>query len=126
MIKLLYTHPKTRFEYEVEKVEGLVPPQGKTWIVDADGVRRCVWNFSLREEVEVEDELEKLKRMIKYHDLTYMYSDDGGVYRRGSESEVAINELIKKFPEEGVRLWNEMVDSKIKEGFREPFYKKGS
>lgn len=61
--------------------------------------------------------------MVNAHDLTYGYSDDPGVYRLGSYSEMKIREAAKQFDKEFVnRVWNEMVDTKISEGHRETFY----
>ncbi len=57
------------------------------------------------------------------HDLTYSYSDDGRVYRRGSESLSRVKKMAESLPrEDAVRIWNEVVDSKIAEGFRDQFY----
>lgn len=68
-------------------------------------------------------ELEKFKTLVKNHDLTFGYSDDGSVYRRGSESLGEIKRIASTLPrEEVVRIWNEVVDSKLAVGFRETFY----
>ena len=57
------------------------------------------------------------------HDLTHMYSDDGEVYRRGRESLMKIREIAKELSKEAVvRIWNEVVDMKVLEGYRDPFY----
>ncbi len=70
--------------------------------------------------------LEEFEAACLSHDLTYSYSDDGGVYRRGSESEDRIRRAAAKFPREDVeRIWNAIVDRKIREGYREPFYWRG-
>jgi hypothetical protein len=63
------------------------------------------------------------KTAVKNHDLTYMYSDDGAVVRRGSESMAAIRLLAAELPIEIVReIWNSRVDQSLAEGFRETFY----
>jgi hypothetical protein len=68
-------------------------------------------------------EIEKFKTMVKNHDLTFSYSDDGEVYRRGSESLSKIKKIAETLPrEEVVRVWNEIVDGKLAVGFRETFY----
>lgn len=66
---------------------------------------------------------EQFIEMVNTHDLTYAYSDDGGVYRAGSRSEMKIREAAKSFDKEFVnKVWNEMVDKFLAEGYREPFY----
>jgi hypothetical protein len=67
--------------------------------------------------------LEEFEVMVNRHDLTYEYSDDGQVWRRGVNSVRAIREVAKQFPIEDVkRIWNAAVDSKLIEGHREAFY----
>lgn len=67
--------------------------------------------------------LDEFEVMVKRHDLTYDYSDDGSVWRSGLAQEQAIIKAAKEFPIEDVeRIWNAMVDSKLIEGARENFY----
>ena len=67
--------------------------------------------------------LEQFKKMVQHHDLTYAYSDDNRVWRAGEASLKAIKEAAKQFPKEVVvKIWNDMVDSKIIEGYREECY----
>lgn len=67
--------------------------------------------------------LDEFHQLVRRHDLTHMYSDDGSVYRRGSAELEAIREAAKQFPrEDAVRVWNAEVDRKMTEGFREEFY----
>ncbi len=67
--------------------------------------------------------LEEFEVMVNRHDLTYEYSDDGQVWRRGVNSANAIREVSKQFPIEDVkRIWNTAVDAKLIEGCRENFY----
>ena len=67
--------------------------------------------------------LEEFEAMVNRHDLTYDYSDDGSVWRRGLASENAIREAAKQFPKEDVaRIWNAMVDNFLIEEARAPFY----
>jgi len=67
-----------------------------------------------------EDEFRKL---CKNHDLTYQYSDDGPVWRRGQASYDNLVEASKKLPREvAVHIYNEVVDTKLKEGYRDGFY----
>jgi hypothetical protein len=57
------------------------------------------------------------------HDLTYSYSDDSAVWRHGSANEDRIRKAAEKFPREDVeRIWNGIVDKKMREGYREQFY----
>lgn len=68
--------------------------------------------------------LDQFRAACVAHDLTYSYSDDGGVWRRGEAARRAIEEAAKQFPRaEVVRIWNETVDKKIsQEGDRKSFY----
>jgi hypothetical protein len=62
--------------------------------------------------------------LCKAHDLTYSYSDDYGVWRRGAESLVQLQEYAKVHLRYAVarRIWNAVVDEKLVEGARESFY----
>ena len=67
--------------------------------------------------------LEEFEQMVNRHDLTYDYSDDGAVWRRGVASENAIKEAAKQFTIEDVRrIWNAAVDKKLVESARKAFY----
>lgn len=67
--------------------------------------------------------LEEFTKLVNGHDLTYSYSDDGGVWRRGQAQRDAIRELAKELPREDVeRVWNAMVDRSLVPDAREPFY----
>ena len=67
--------------------------------------------------------LDDFREACRNHDLTYGYSDDGSVWRRGCASEDRIRKAAEKFPREDVeRIWNEIVDTKLIEGHREQFY----
>ena len=57
------------------------------------------------------------------HDLTYMYSDDFEVYRRGQTQRERIEELSKHIPQtRRADIWNAIVDTKLLENARESFY----
>ena len=61
--------------------------------------------------------------MVKSHDLTYMYSDDGYVRGKGHDSLMQIRAAAKLLPEEFVKeTWNAKVDRVLGEGFRKEFY----
>ena len=67
--------------------------------------------------------LEEFERACACHDLTYRYSDDGSVYRRGSAERARITQAAAKFPREDVeRIWNAIVDAKLVDGARQQFY----
>lgn len=67
--------------------------------------------------------LEEFREACARHDLTYSYSDDGEVWRRGSANEDRIRKAAEKFPREDVeRIWNEIVDQKMREDYCEQFY----
>lgn len=58
--------------------------------------------------------LEQFKELVSKHDLTYSYSDDYSVYRKGEEQYKAILNLSKELPKEDVvQIWNENVDKKL-------------
>lgn len=67
--------------------------------------------------------LEQFETLCRQHDLTYQYSDDGSVYRRGRAEYSAIRSMAAQLPRpDAVRIWNAVVDTKIVEGSREQFY----
>lgn len=68
-------------------------------------------------------DIKEFEEMVNRHDLTYDYSDDGSVWRAGLASENKIKAAAKQFPIEDVkRIWNAMVDKKLIEKARKPFY----
>lgn len=68
-------------------------------------------------------DVETFRKMCRAHDLTYQYSDDHGVWSRGSASETRVRAAAEQLPrEDAVRVWNEVVDSKIAEFARKSFY----
>lgn len=61
--------------------------------------------------------------LVRHHDLTFAYSDDNSVWRRGQ----AVLDLIRAEsvnfpPADCARVWNEMVDSFLIPEARAPFY----
>lgn len=57
------------------------------------------------------------------HDLTFEYSDDGSVWRRGRDSFGRIKAFSTRLPREvAVRIWNEAVDKKIQTPHNEEFH----
>ena len=75
------------------------------------------------------DQLERelaFEEMVNYHDLTYEYSDDGGVWRAGSASLYRIKEAAKTLDPEFVKkTWNAMVDNRVNANAASQFYWKG-
>lgn len=67
--------------------------------------------------------LEDFQRACERHDLTYAYSDDGSVWRRGSAEHDRIRKAAEKFDRDDVeRIWNAAVDTKLVESCRSQFY----
>lgn len=67
--------------------------------------------------------IDEFKEMVRNHDLTYSYSDDGEVWRRGQARYDAICKAAKDLPPEEVeRIWNAEVDHKLLEHARSTFY----
>ena len=66
---------------------------------------------------------EEFRRMCQAHDLTYDYSDDGSVWRRGMAGRDAIRAAARTMdPAVVARIWNEVVDSKLLPDYRAAFY----
>lgn len=69
------------------------------------------------------DKIEEFTKLVDQHDLTYDYSDDGAVWRRGCAQKDAIRALAQELPREDVeRIWNAKVDRYLVEDARAPFY----
>ncbi len=67
--------------------------------------------------------VEKFKQLVRDHDLTYDYSDDGAVWRAGVAQRDEIRALAKELPTgEAAAIWNAEVDRKITESSRAMFY----
>jgi hypothetical protein len=67
--------------------------------------------------------LKKFSDMVWAHDLTYSYSDDGAVWRRGQAAYDKIRETAKALPIEDVeKIWNQVVDHKLSPDARKSFY----
>lgn len=69
---------------------------------------------------------DEFRSMCQRHDLTFDYSDDGQVWRRGCASRDAIKLAAKDLePGAAARIWNEVVDTKLLPDYRQQFYWKG-
>lgn len=67
--------------------------------------------------------LQAFEKLVEDHDLTYDYSDDASVWRRGVAQRDAIKEMAKQLPrEQVVAIWNKWIDKKIVERFRSDWY----
>jgi hypothetical protein len=66
---------------------------------------------------------DEFRQLCKSHDLTYEYSDDGNVWRHGNETLAKVKAAAKQFDRRvAVRIWNEVVDSKLVPEARSQFY----
>lgn len=66
---------------------------------------------------------EKFLEMCRKHDITYQYEDDSRNWRRGVETYNKIVEASKVIGEEAAaRIWNQVVDEKIREDSRSNWY----
>lgn len=66
---------------------------------------------------------EQLRILCERHDLTFEYSDDHSVWKRGFESRRQIDALARQLPREAAcRIWNEVVDTKVSIDYRKQFY----
>jgi hypothetical protein len=67
--------------------------------------------------------LEEFAELVRQHDLTYSYSDDNRVWRKGQDERIAIEQAARDFdPADVQRIWNEAVDKKLAESARAQFY----
>ena len=64
---------------------------------------------------------ELFTQMCAAHDLTYMYSDDGSVWRRGQLQYDAIQRAAKQLGPSAVEIWNAEVTKAIGANHREQF-----
>lgn len=75
-----------------------------------------------KETAEYLAKIELFRGMCKAHDLTYAYSDDSRVYRRGRDQYAEIKEAAKKLPPDvAARIWNEAVREKLLPGGESDF-----
>ena len=58
-----------------------------------------------------EELIEQFRVAVQNHDVTYDYSDDHQVWRRGGAQLAEINRLAALIPREtAVKIWNERMD----------------
>jgi hypothetical protein len=73
-------------------------------------------------ETEI-DKQARFEKLVAEHDLTYNYSDDGSVWRRGQAQRDEIVALAKELPEADViRIWDAKVDRTLVESVRKDWY----
>ena len=67
---------------------------------------------------------DEFRALCKAHDLTYEYSDDHSYWRRGNQTLSELTRFAKEHLERevAVRIWNEVVDTKLVERARAQFY----
>lgn len=57
------------------------------------------------------DRLKEFEELVDAHDVTYNYSDDSSVWRRGQAQWEQIMSIAKDLPQEDVaRIWNAKMD----------------
>ena len=67
--------------------------------------------------------LDEFRKLCENHDLTYSYSDDNRYYEAGRRQYSEITSAAKQLPRaDAVRIWNEVVDRKLKPEGRGLFY----
>ena len=69
------------------------------------------------------EKIELFTQLVKEHDLTYDWSEDSTKWRAGDEQYRAIQKLAMELPrQEAVRIWNSVVDEKIRPETADLFY----
>ena len=69
------------------------------------------------------NKIEQFTQLVKAHDLTYDWSEDSTKWRAGDEQYRAIQKLAMELPRrEAVRIWNSVVDEKIRPETADLFY----
>ena len=69
------------------------------------------------------EKIELFTQLVKEHDLTYDWSEDITKWRAGDEQYRAIQKLAMELPrQEAVRIWNSVVDEKIRPETADLFY----
>lgn len=78
--------------------------------------------------------LAQFKKLVDAHDLTYVYSDHGTAYAKGTEEHRDISRMFNQISDDSnhdakvrkqmIKIWNDNVDKKITEqsGSRKDFY----
>lgn len=62
-------------------------------------------------ELPLEERKAIFEHAVRYHDVSYDYSDDGGVWRRGSAVHTDINSMRNALPDDfAVTVWNARMD----------------
>lgn len=71
----------------------------------------------------MDNQLEVFLKMCRDHDLTYSYSDDHRYFMAGHHSLLKILDFAKTIDaDDAARIWNQVVDEKIKKGSRGQYY----
>ena len=68
-------------------------------------------------------EMKEFAEAVNRHDLTYKFSDDGKKYSAGRASLHQITAAARGLePEVVAKIWNEMVDKKVRPEHRDAWY----
>ena len=63
-------------------------------------------------ELPLETRKEIFEHVVRWHDVSYEYSDDGSVYRAGSKVKTHINWMRDTLPDDfAVATWNARMDA---------------
>lgn len=74
---------------------------------------KCMASAGDPECIKAMTEIE-FRILCRQHDLTYEYSDSGETWRRGNASLAKVQSKAKELDREtAVRIWNEVVDTKL-------------
>lgn len=76
---------------------------------------------------DVQPTLDHFRLLVEKHDLTYDFSDDHSVWRRGQHERARIKQLMKAIGDDAActRIWNETCRQKIQVPYCEQFTWKG-
>ena len=67
--------------------------------------------MTLSEALPLEQRIELFRKLVRQHDITYDYSDDGSVWRAGSAQRTRINQLRETIPDNiACEIWNARMD----------------
>lgn len=84
-------------------------------------ITRKVQPLTAPEFVTVTEDV--FREMCRRHDITFAQSDDRRAYKRGRDSLLALRVAAEKLPREvAVRVFNEVVDERIRPEFAAQFY----
>lgn len=84
-------------------------------------ITRKVQPLTAPEFIEVTEDV--FRAMCRRHDLTFALSDDPRAYTRGRDSLLALKVAAEKLPREtAVRIFNSVVDERVRPEYAAGFY----